>query len=366
MAASWQDRLLGALGIDGDRSARFSAGPARLLRLLQTIAQATVAELCLGGGLLGLLGLAGGWSGWLDVIAAFAPVWLAISVLGAALAWPVLERGSRGPALVAAGAGIVASLVLIAPELSHGAPGPPEAGLGAPLKVLAFNVWDDNRHSEDTAAAIVRSGADVVTIQEFFGLSAWARQQLLAAYPYWNGCPAGCDLVMLSKRPWLVGGPAAAQTDTHDLAIWGETTAPDGGPVWLLTTHYVWPAPPGEQAGQRAKLAEIVGGLDRSDLIVAGDFNLAPWTAALRRQDAVFEPLQRRTHGVFTWPAVIARFERPAPFPILPIDQLYASPVWKTLAVQRLPRAGSDHYGVLVTLARDAPGVAPAQTPAQN
>jgi endonuclease/exonuclease/phosphatase (EEP) superfamily protein YafD len=172
--------------------------------------------------------------------------------------------------------------------------------------------------------------------------------------------------LMVSKRPWLVGGPATAQTDTHDLAIWGETTAPDGGPVWVLTTHYVWPAPPGEQASQRAKLAGIVGGLDRSNLVIAGDMNLAPWTAALRRQDSDFEPLERRTHGVFTWPAMIARFDRPAPFAILPIDQLYASPVWKTLAVQRLPRAGSDHYGVLVTLARDAAGLAPAAAPAQK
>ena len=47
----------------------------------------------------------------------------------------------------------------------------------------------------------------------------------------------------------------------------------------------------------------------------------------------------------------------------VPIDQLYASPVWKPLAVQRLPRAGSDHYGVLVTLARDTPRLAPARTP---
>jgi hypothetical protein len=45
---------------------------------------------------------------------------------------------------------------------------------------------------------------------------------------------------------------------------------------------------------------------------------------------------------------------KPAPFAFLPIDHLYAGPAWKTLAVSRMPRTGSDHFGVLVTLARAA------------
>jgi endonuclease/exonuclease/phosphatase (EEP) superfamily protein YafD len=328
-----------------------------LLRLLQTIARATVAELCLGGALLGVASLAGWLSSWLDVAASLAPVWLAVSVLGAALAWPVLERGERRAALIAGLIGVALNGALIVPEFLH-APSPPAPDPGPPLKLLTFNVWDDNRHGDVTTAAILRTGADVVALQEFFGLSSNNLNTLRAAYPYVAGCPAGCDLIMLSKRPWLVGGEHTAMTDLRNLAIWGETTAPDGAPVWVLTTHYVWPAPPAEQAGQRATLAQIVQGLDKSDLVVAGDFNLAPWTAALHRQDQAFAPLSRRTRAVFTWPATIARLDRPALMPILPIDQLYAGPDWSTVAVQRLPRAGSDHYGILVTLARPTPTAA--------
>lgn len=329
-------------------------------KLASTIGQATVAELCLGGALLGLMGLGGYLSGWLDIFAAFAPVWLAVSALGAALAWPTLGREMRRPALIAAVVGILANALLIAPEYLRSAPIAQPAGLGPPLTVLTFNVWDDNRQADATADAIIRANADVVLLQEFFGLSADAQQRLFKAYPNRAGCPPGCDLVMLSKRPWLVGGPTTANASQNDVAIWGETTAPDGRPVDVMTLHYLWPVPPGPQSIQRGWIADIVAGLPKADLIVAGDFNLAPWTAALKRQDADFAPLTRREKALFTWPALIARLGRPSPFAILPIDHVYAGAAWKTLSVRRLPRSGSDHYGVLVTLARDpAVGGAP-------
>lgn len=322
-------------------------------KLASTIGQATVAELCLGGALAGLAGLGGYLSGWLDIFAAFAPLWLAVSALGAALAWPTLGREMRRPALIAAAVGILANAMLIAPEYLRPTPVAAPAGLGPPLTVLTFNVWDDNRHADETADAIIRANADVVVLQEYFGLSSDAQQRLFAAYPNRAGCPAGCDLVMLSKRPWLVGGPTTANRSQNDVAIWGETTAPDGRPVDVMTLHYLWPVPPGPQSIQRGWIADVVAGLPKADLIVAGDFNLAPWTAALKRQDADFAPLTRREKALFTWPALIARLGRPSPVAILPIDHFYAGAAWKTLSVRRLPRSGSDHFGMLVTLARD-------------
>jgi endonuclease/exonuclease/phosphatase (EEP) superfamily protein YafD len=335
-----------------------------LRKLLTTIGQATVAELCLAGAILGLAGLAGWFSGWLDVVAAFAPIWLAVSVAGAALAWPTLGREMRRPALIAAIVGIVTNGALIAPEFLRPMPAAPPSGLGPPLTVLTFNTWDDSPDAAATTDTILRANADVVLLQEYFGLGLAVQQRLAAVYPYRAGCPAGCDLVMLSKRPWLVGGPTTANRDPKDTAIWGETTAPDGKPVDVMTLHYVWPLPPAGQAQQRAAVAGVVASLPKANLIVGGDFNLAPWTAALKRQDAAFAPMTRREQGLFTWPALIARIGGSSPFPILPIDHLYAGAAWKTLSVRRLPLAGSDHYGMLVTLARDAAEPAPAAGPA--
>lgn len=327
-------------------------------KLLSTIGQATVAELCLGGAALGLAGLGGWLSGWLDVVATFAPFWLAMSVLGAALAWPTLGPQMRRPALVAATVGVLAGALLMAPEYLRPTGAAPPTGLGPPLRVLTFNVWDRNRRPGDTVDAILRTNADIVLLQEYFGLSSDARQRLFAAYPYQAGCSPGCDLIMLSKRPWLVGGPDSAGHDPYDTAIWGETSAPDGLPVDVLTLHYPWPIPPGGQASRRAVIADVVERLPKASLIVGGDNNLAPWTAALKRQDAAFAPMTRRDKALFTWPAMIAHTSHASPIAFLPIDHLYAGAAWKTLAVTRLPRAGSDHYGVLVTLARDAPAAA--------
>jgi len=43
---------------------------------------------------------------------------------------------------------------------------------------------------------------------------------------------------------------------------------------------------------------------------------------------------------------------KPSPAPLLPIDQIYAGADWRTLGVRRLPRLGSDHYGVRIVLDR--------------
>src|SRR5262249_19582133 len=157
------------------------------------------------------------------------------------------------------------------------------------------------------------SGADIVTLQEFFGLSMHERLRLFAAYPYLAGCPAGCDLIMLSKRPWIVGGPTTALSDRENTAIWGQTTAPDGKPVDVMTLHYLGPVPPHKQAHQRVVVADVGDGPPKASLIVAGDTTLAPWTAALKRQDVEFAPLTRRERALFTWPALIARPRRPSP-----------------------------------------------------
>ena len=50
--------------------------------------------------------------------------------------------------------------------------------------MLTFNVWDENREPDETVDAIIRSNADVVLLQEFFGLGVREQRTLAAAYPY--------------------------------------------------------------------------------------------------------------------------------------------------------------------------------------
>ena len=91
---------------------------------------------------------------------------------------------------------------------------------------------------------------------------------------------------------------------------------------------------------------------DRKSLIVAGDFNSTPWSFSLRRQDAQFG-LERRTRALFTFPVqTYSRYRAHAPFPLFPIDQIYAGSDWKTVSVTRGPRLGSDHLPTIAVLTR--------------
>ena len=326
------------------------------MKVTSAVLIATAAEASVAGAGLGLASVAGRWNGWLDVLAQLAPAWLLLSAVGGLACVFGLEASwSKRILVTLAGVGVISSAWLVAPELAKAVGGHGERPIAGarPLKVLTFNTWSQNLAPDGTVRAIVGSGADVVALQETDGLGLAQRKVLQAAYPYWQTCRPACDLLLFSKRPWSDAGfrQASAPGGTLNI-VWGQTTAPDGRVFTLATTHLAWPFPPARQASERLALAAAAQTFDRSNLVLTGDFNLSPWSAALNRLDQGLAPLTRRTHAIFSWPANIAFFDRPAPFPLIPIDQVYAGPAWRTAAVRRLPRLGSDHYGVLVTLQR--------------
>jgi endonuclease/exonuclease/phosphatase (EEP) superfamily protein YafD len=151
----------------------------------------------------------------------------------------------------------------------------------------------------------------------------------------------GCDTRIFSRWPIV---------DRARL-LWGRRrpgrrlgdAAPPGGDFTVVGNHFVWPIPP---AAGRPR-AGLLAGKDRAafpkdSLIVTGDFNSTPWSWSLRRQDKALG-LERRTRALASWPT--GEFSRlaSAPFPILPIDHVYAGKAWKTVKVERGPSLGSDH-----------------------
>jgi endonuclease/exonuclease/phosphatase (EEP) superfamily protein YafD len=326
--------------------------------ILAAIRIATIAEIAFVGAAGGLLGLAGRWSPWLDLFAQGAPLWLALSAAGGLLALGLVEPGGpRGRILAIAAAGLIAGGVLIGPELYRAAQdrtAPPAKGEA--LTLLTFNVWDENIDKRRTVDAALASGADVIAMQEHWGLGQAEFARLWGAYRFRTRKDDGCDVVIFSRRPIQASQAKATRVGEHlTCIVWARTTDTGGRPVTVASTHLAWPIPPGDQARQRALLAASLRGLDKRDLFLAGDFNTAPWSRAMHDQDALLAPLQRRTHALLSWPANLAVIEKPAPFPLLAIDHIYAGPAWKTQRIERLARAGSDHYGVLATFIRTAP-----------
>lgn len=298
-----------------------------------------LGRLLLGGGSLAAwAALAGMIEPRLDPLASFLPLFGAMTLLGLLLLW----RTSAW-ALVAALIGWVPVAIGIAPELVRTIPAAGEAG--EQVRVLTHNVWRGNTDPTETAQAIVDARPDVVLLQEVDGSFRPTLAALRRHFPHATECPAGCELAILSRWPITERDYFLKDVRGRPFGpplLWARIAGPGRRPFTVATLHYPWPISP-EQAERRRAMARALARIDRGSLIVAGDMNLTPWAAAMREQDRAFAPLTRMTRALASWRA---------PLPLLPIDQLYAGPDWGLAEARRLPRTGSDHYPLLVTLGR--------------
>lgn len=320
-----------------------------ILAAVAELARAAAKVLAAGSAVLALAALGGLLSDRLDVLTHFAPVWLAGALI-AALVW--LASGRRGratPALAAVGA--LAALVLMAPELA--AAGNAGRTDEEALKVVQFNLWGRNRDPEATARWILATDPDVVVLEEGFARSGGVARALRRRYPHRTTCaePWPCSTMILAKRrPVAEGGLSPSVSDAELSGAWA-TYVDARGRYTVVGVHYTWPWPAGPQQRMTGRLARVLDRFPKDRLILAGDFNSTPWSFSLRRQDRRFA-LERRTRALASWPAgEVSRLRIASPFPLLPIDHVYAGKAWRTLAVRRGPALGSDHYPVVVTLA---------------
>lgn len=293
-----------------------------------------------GAAIAAWLAILGAWLPSLDALASFVPQFAVALAVGLLIA----RRRVRWTLPLAA-IGIVPMAMAATPEMVRTIPAAPTGA--RELRVLTHNVWVDNADPAATGAAIAVTDADIVLLQEV----SRAREPLVAAtsgrFPYRTACPGGgCGLAILSRWPIRASGyflkDARGQRFGPPL-LWAEIAVPGSPPVTVATLHYPRPIPANRQAAARTALAAALARIDRGSLIIGGDMNLTPWSAAMRAQDAAFAPLTRMTRAVWSWPRTL---------PFLPIDQLYAGPAWGLVRVDRLAATGSDHFPVLVTLGR--------------
>ena len=323
-----------------------------LFQLLSVLVRAGALLLALGCALCLMLAQGGRFSDRLDVLAHFAPVFLAGAV-AALLFWLALGRRDRATPVFATIA-IASAALLMGPELAAAASQKRVPAGGPSLKIVQFNLWGRNRDPEATAAWLVEEDPDVIVFEEGFARSGGVARALAIRYPHSITCaePRPCSTLILSKRaPVAGGGLDGSVSDANLVGAWA-TYQGRRGQFTVVGVHYTWPLPAGPQQQQTLRLAKVLDRFPKDSLVVSGDMNSTPWSFSLRRQDRLFG-LERRTRALFSWPAAdFTDYSVPAPFPFLPIDQVYAGTAWKTVSVKRGPRLGSDHYPVVVELAR--------------
>jgi endonuclease/exonuclease/phosphatase (EEP) superfamily protein YafD len=292
----------------------------------------------LGGcaGLAAGLALLGGHLPVLDVLAHLAPLYL---ILGAIVAVWFLVAG-RGPGLAFAVLAMIAAATLMAPEFRR-----PIGSTPAPdvhrIKVIQLNALRTNAGVGQIVDWLMAEDPDVVILVE-------ARPDLrdrLRARTGWAVAGAASDLMIFTPQRYLnMDRPRPPPELTNHFV--NATYDGPGGPFEVVAIRHGWPTSP-DITSQRQGLEWVTQRLPRNRMILAGDFNAAPWSAGLRRMDRTLG-LIRRDRAVATWPAQAAG--RPWPLPFLPIDHVYAGPGWATVSVTRGPWLGSDHYPLVVEL----------------
>jgi endonuclease/exonuclease/phosphatase (EEP) superfamily protein YafD len=318
----------------------------RLVKLLAAPADGValaVGVMCL---LAAAAGQGGRFSARLDVLNHFAPIWLAGAVAAGVYGLVLAGPATRPALAILAVLGVAAAAALMAPEFLR--PIRPPVAQDAPRQItlIQFNAWDRNTNVPTTVDWIVAQKPDVVLMQE---TEFPIRQAMVKQGFHYVGDIADSAIftrLTTTYAPYVI--PAG---DWRRLPSFARATleGPDGA-FSVISAHLEWPTHP-FQAVQIRALEKLAAHYATDRLIVAGDFNLAPWSFTLRGLDQRLG-LERRDRAMFSWPARLSpKGQSTWPLPVLPIDHIYAGRAWRTVSVTHGPNLGSDHYPTVIRLA---------------
>lgn len=272
-----------------------------------------------------------------ELINHFRPFLIAGALVLSILVWIVSSRALRLSAI----AGLALNLILAAAPLLYSAPKGADAS-GARLRVMTMNVWARNTDIERMRDEILKQKPDVIVFQEFRAHHQPLLDALRATMPFQQTCTAqsSCGLAMTSRIPWTATGfIGEGEQGGNPPLIWAGFATTDKPPFRIYGVHLDWPFNPMDQAANIDWLIDYLPRLDRP-YIVAGDFNLSPWSWKLNKLSAE-TGLRRHVTFALSWP-----LNRLMPFVL--IDNVLATPNFATISARALGPVGSDHAPLVV------------------
>ena len=260
------------------------------------------------------------------------------------LALAVGPRWAALPILVAVGIHIAA----VAPLLTQPAPAAAKAAKpGIPLRVMTVNVhWWNRRHAA-VADYVRKEDPDIVVIQEAAGEWSTGLPQIGSRYPYavppkWQN---GAEVIIFSRHPiikWRTVNPPRGgfPIQVAELQVLGRRLV-------VIGVHTLPPIGNDLSAARNAHLEDLTA-LARNAgaaVIMAGDFNLTPWSPYYRRlvREAGLTSAARGKLWQPTWPAWF-------PLAGLPIDHVFVKGGIRIRSSRNGPDVGSDHYPLVADL----------------
>jgi len=221
------------------------------------------------------------------------------------------------------------------------------------FRLVSFNVWYRNRDIARIAEYIEKSQADAVVLLELSEPQANMLLPLLPTYPHYHMDTSRMGAAVFTKWPLL----SAESVPLSEGGAVAERIMIDwrGTPVTVLGVHLNWPIGPRSSEYRNQELDTVValGKAQRGPLLVAGDFNLTPWSEyfgdALEQSGlhdaAVGFGLAR------SWPAQFAPLG-------IRIDHCLLSRHWSARSTTIGPELGSDHLPLVADVSLVTPRVA--------
>jgi endonuclease/exonuclease/phosphatase (EEP) superfamily protein YafD len=276
--------------------------------------------------LLAALPVAAGYLGGLhpagDSFAVFRAQGAGLLVL---MALGALLAGARRAGIAGIALAVFAAVPLVFGYWAEGVPGP--------LRLYQKNMLFRNSDLPGLEADIRAADVAVLTLQEvstpnlalLTALEDVLPHQMVCTFATVGGVAVATRLMPVPGQEICAPGLAAMQVEGPE------------GRLWLVSVHLHWPWPYG-QAAQVADLVPVLAGLD-GPVVMAGDFNMVRWAAALRAMaGAARVGPAGRVHGSYTGFA---------PWLLLPIDHVLARGGG---TVETRPGLGSDHLGLLARI----------------
>ena len=294
-----------------------------------------------GLGAMTAAGLLGPWSTVADAFMHFRIHLAIVALLLAACALPVIWQLSAFSAIIA--------LVNLGLAFSYDqSPRVAPAG-GAALKVMTINVLYRVDNDEQILAQIAKESPDIVFFQELTRARQGLLTRLQALYPWQISCAGAwrCDVAIVSRHRWTQAQAQPVGATMTKLA-WARF-GPEWGNTLVASVHLKWPL----VSDQTAELQSVTSFLSGhgGPIIVAGDLNSAPWSAAVRSftRDSHLNSAGR---FVPTWPRRTFGEGRSCVLcvPQLQIDHVFVSRQFRVLAVRPGSDVGSDHLPLIAEL----------------
>ncbi len=209
------------------------------------------------------------------------------------------------------------------------------------LKMMQFNLRFDNTHLDQLGAYLQKESIDIATFQEVTYRHKATIEALKEHYPYQAYCEfatVGGEMI-ISKYPFTHQGHCLEKEGL----LWQEIDAHQKI-FTLVSLHLHWPYP-FSQAEQIKLFSQELEQI-HTPIIVAGDFNAAPWSFAV-------EQLAKASHSsVIEGVRWSIKLNTPMIPTWLPIDHILISK-FDTQKIYVGEDLGSDHRPIVATLCYD-------------